>query len=200
METVSGASELASRKTCTSGFRNPEAIECDTVGANVVGGSYLQIIKLACAPGTSNEHTHRAHMTKTLYLITGSLTSPNTSANRSSARPLLVVHSGNTTTGLSALLRMPSSVSASCVAADSATGSRPVAASMESSETRRKPTMGMRVEGARVDGEEMAAEPVPVRRPGVREMGEEVCVGAAGMSSVSQTGRTNIGLKLGGEE
>lgn len=45
-------------------------------------------------------------------------------------------------------------------------------------------------------GEEMLAEPVPVRRPGVRVMGVEVLVDGSGSSIGSQTGSTNIGSNL----
>ena len=50
--------------------------------------------------------------------------------------------------------------------------------------------------GARAAGAEMAAEPVPVRRPGVRERGVEGAEEGGEMSRVEQTGRTKTGLKL----
>lgn len=74
-----------------------EGIEWVAEGAVDVGGSY------------------RAHIIYILNPLTGCLMcrplpAMNTSANRSSARPLLVVHSGKTTIGLSALARMSSMV------------------------------------------------------------------------------------------
>lgn len=47
-------------------------------------------------------------MTKTWNFLTGTLRCAKTSANRSIPRPLLVVHSGKTTSGLSAFIRMSS--------------------------------------------------------------------------------------------
>ena len=78
-------------------------------------------------------------------------------------------------------------------------GRCPVESIMESRPTRRKPTMGTRCVGLRAEEAEgeMAAEPVPVRRPGVREMGVDVDLsGDVERSSVSQTGRRKMGLKL----
>ena len=74
-------------------------------------------------------------------------------------------------------------------------GRCPVDEIMESSPTRRKPVMGTRCLGALLAGVAMAAEPVPVRRPGVREMGDDFSAGRE-RSSVSHTGRRKIGLKL----
>lgn len=54
--------------------------------------------------------------------------------------------------------------------------------------------MGTRTTGGRDAGEEIAAEPVPVRRPGVFGFGESArgwCFSIAGTF-----GRTNIGLNL----
>lgn len=48
-----------------------------------------------------------------------------------------------------------------------------------------------------MDGEEMAAEPVPVRRPGFTESGLDDWE-VAGRSTGSETGSRNIGLKLAG--
>ena len=136
-----------------------------------------------------------------MYFITGTFTPRKTSAKRSSARPLLVVHSGNTTTGRSALRRTSSSVSGRADVEPAMSGRCPVESIMESRPTRRKPTMGTRCVGLRAEEAEgeMAAEPVPVRRPGVREMGVDVDLsGDVERSSVSQTGRRKIGLKLRG--
>lgn len=62
------------------------------VGVKVVGGSYL------------------IHIIKTWYLLTGNASPSKMSANRSIPLPLLVVHSGKTTIGLSAFLRISSKV------------------------------------------------------------------------------------------
>jgi hypothetical protein len=61
-------------------------------------------------------------------------------------------------------------------------------------EARRKPARGIFVLAVRVAGEEMAAEPVPVRRPGVLVTGAEVKVASEGMDVVS--GRRKMGSKL----
>lgn len=50
--------------------------------------------------------------------------------------------------------------------------------------------------GLRVFGEEMAAEPVPVRRPGVLVIGSEEVDDFIDRSTGEETGSTNIGLKL----
>lgn len=55
--------------------------------------------------------------------------------------------------------------------------------------------MGLRVLGALL-GEDRAAEPVPVRRPGVWVIGVDARGVWAEISTASYTGRTNIGLKL----
>lgn len=65
----------------------------------------------------------------------------------------------------------------------------------ESSETRRNPRTLARGVGVRVAGEDIAAEPVPVLRPGVTLSGAEaraVLVRSTG----AHTGRTKIGLNL----
>lgn len=143
--------------------------------------------------------TYRTHMMNTVYFITGSLTPPNTSANLSSARPLLVVHSGKTTTGALDVLRISSSVSGLADVAPETSGRCAVDASMRRRPTRRKPRIGVRCVGVRAVGDEIAADPVPVRRPGVRESGVNFS-GGGGMSRVSTTGRMNMGLKLAGTE
>ncbi len=134
-------------------------------------------------------------MTKTLYFMTGTFMPRKTSANLSKARPLLVVHSGNTTTGLSALLLISSSVSGFADVKPAMSGRCPAEEIMESKLTRLKPTMGTRCVGFLAAGDEIAAEPVPVRRPGVRAMGADFSVGDE-RSSVSHTGRRKMGLKL----
>ena len=59
--------------------------------------------------------------------------------------------------------------------------------------------MGIRVVGVRAEGEEMAAEPVPVRRPGVRVIGDDAPLVGEGTSRVSHTGSTKIGFNLRGD-
>lgn len=56
--------------------------------------------------------------------------------------------------------------------------------------------MGTRGVGARAAGEEMAAEPVPVRRPGVRVIGELGVAACCACSPAALTGNTKIGLNL----
>lgn len=47
-----------------------------------------------------------------------------------------------------------------------------------------------------MDGDEIAAEPVPVRLPGVEVIGFEERKGGVDRAAGKQTGRTKIGLKL----
>ena len=163
--------------------------------------NYLKAMSVRNFRDTRNHddetNTYRTHITNTLYFITGTFTPRKTSAKRSSARPLLVVHSGNTTTGRSAQRRTSSSVSGGADVEPAMSGRCPVERIMESRPTRRKPTMGTRCVGLRAEEAEgeMAAEPVPVRRPGVREMGVDFSGGVERLS-VSQTGRRKMGLKL----
>jgi hypothetical protein len=72
-----------------NGFRKVDGTEWDIVGVRFVGGSYL------------------THITNTVYCFTGIFVL-KTFANRSKPLPLLVVHSGNTTTGLRAERRISS--------------------------------------------------------------------------------------------
>ena len=58
--------------------------------------------------------------------------------------------------------------------------------------------MGTRGVGARAAGDEMAAEPVPVRRPGVRATGELARAEGSGKSEAEYTGSTKTGLNLQG--
>lgn len=118
----------------------------------------------------------------------------NTFAYLNKPRPLLVVHSGKTTTGRSALLRMSSKAlydTPSCALR----GTVPVADNMPRRETWRKPKTLERAAGARAEGEEIAAEPVPVRRPGVWVIGVDER-DAGERSTASHTGRRKSGLKL----
>lgn len=105
-------------------------------------------------------------MTKIAKSLTGKLSRGNTSANLSRPLPLLVVHSGKMTTGLSAFLRS-SSNELNCTLSVLDGAIHPVVWSMAISETWRYPRMLERGVGVRVEGDEIAAEPVPVRRPGV---------------------------------
>ena len=98
------------------------------------------------------------------------------------------------TIGLSALLRISSKELYSPTSVREA-GTKPVAARMPIRDTLRKPKMSDRGVGVRVDGDEMAAEPVPVRRPGFTESGVEARE-VTERSTGSVTGRRNIGLKL----
>lgn len=50
--------------------------------------------------------------------------------------------------------------------------------------------------GARLEGEEIAADPVPVRLPGVDLMGVEDLEAGDGSVGGWQTGRIKMGLKL----
>jgi hypothetical protein len=59
------------------------------------------------------------------------------------------------------------------------------------------PTTGLRMFGVLI-GEESAAEPVPVRRPGVCVTGVEAREDGADNSTASQTGSTKVGLNLDG--
>lgn len=72
----------------------------------------------------------------------------------------------------------------------------PVAWMIDRSDTCRKPRIWARGVDFRVLGDEMAADPVPVRRPGVLVIGLEESVGFVGRSTGEETGSTNIGLKL----
>jgi len=156
IEIFSDGRDVASLNMWGSGLRALEGIECDKEGDSAVGGSYL------------------AHMMNTLNFLTGTSTPRNTSANLNRPLPLLVVHSGNTINGLSALARMSSKLKASEDKSEGCRGNRPVCLIMASNENSRKPKTSARGVGARVTGVDTAAEPVPVRRPGVRLIGEEV--------------------------
>jgi hypothetical protein len=133
-------------------------------------------------------------MTKMLYSLIGTVDSCwKTAANLSKPRPLLVVHSGKTTSGRSTVRLMSSRDSAFAVGRKG--GTEPVACIIESREMGLKPRIRERAVGVRMDGEEIAAEPVPVRRPGVRVTGLEV-EDIAGESEGSHAGNTNMGSNL----
>jgi hypothetical protein len=67
---------------------------------------------------------------------------------------------------------------------------------MENKDTVRNPVTDLRVLKV-LFGDDNAAEPVPVRRPGVWVIDDEARVDWAEISTVSHTGRTKIGLNLG---
>lgn len=132
-------------------------------------------------------------MTNTLNALTGIDGSSNTSAKRKRARPLLVVHSGNTTIGPVASLRMLFRGLAS-PARPLNGGTCPVMQSISRSDTVWKPWIGTRAAGERVAEDEMAAEPVPVRRPGALAL--DVLMRERYWSIGAGFGRTNTGLNL----
>jgi len=139
-------------------------------------------------------------MRKTLYPFTGvSLSSLKTSANRSKPRPLLVVHSGNTTTGPCARFLTCSKLSCFSLSLEVGVGILPVWVIMDQSETTLKPStfawgIGFRFLDANVAEFEIAAEPVPVLRPGVLTGGVEEVSESSWTGSV--IGRTNVGSNL----
>ena len=108
---------------------------------------------------------------------------------------MLVVHSGKTTIGLLALLRIVSR-ELYVVCSDVVDGVVPVADMIDSRDTSLKPRTLERGVGVRAEGEEIAAEPVPVRRPGVTVIGLELRDVAFSVVGGSHTGRTKIGSNL----
>ena len=139
-----------------------------------------------------------AHMMKILNSrtgISGGL-APNTGANLNNARPLLVVHSGNTTTGPRALFRISSRERIALEEEGSTPngGAHPVTDSILKSDTSQNPMIGLRECGVDIVGSETFADPVPVPLPVDRSGGlvESLCTRAGGFT----TGRTNVGLNL----
>ena len=65
----------------------------------------------------------------------------------------------------------------------------------EIKDIRRKPRRSARGIGFRVEGEDMAAEPVPVRLPGDDVMGVDVSEGAGSIGGL-KTGSKKMGSKL----
>lgn len=109
---------------------------------------------------------------------------------------MLVVHSGKTTIGLFASLRIVSrDVYVTCwVDVD---GTAPVADIIDNRDTSLNPITLERGAGVRVEGEEIAAEPVPVRLPGVMVIGFAFLLEAVlSVLTGSQTGETNTGSNL----
>ena len=96
--------------------------------------------------------------------------------------------------GLSAACRISSRVLDGVF--ESYGGTWPVARIMEINDTFRNPITDLRVLGVLL-GDDSAAEPVPVRRPGVCVIGVETRADWTGISTASHTGRTNVGLNLG---
>lgn len=107
-------------------------------------------------------------------------------------RPLLVVHSGKTTTGRSADFKI--SFRDWTGPPPPKAGTQPVTRSILSRETLRNPERGTFELKTRVAGEEIAAEPVPVFRPALLVTGVDVNIASAGIDVGS--GRTNIGSNL----
>lgn len=142
------------------------------------------------------------HMRKTLYPFTGRFPSClKTLANRSKPRPLLVVHSGNTTTGPCTRFLTCSKLSYFSLSSEIWVGILPVYVIMDQSETTLKPStftrgVGRRFFEANVAEFEIAAEPVPVLRPGVWTVGAEEVSGSSWTGSV--IGKTNVGSNLCG--
>lgn len=108
---------------------------------------------------------------------------------------MLVVLSGKTTIGLFALLRIVSR-ELYMVCSVVVDGTAPVADIIDSRDTSLKPRTLERGVGVRAEGEEIAAEPVPVRRPGVTVIGLELLDVAFSVVGGSHTGRTKIGSSL----
>lgn len=139
------------------------------------------------------ETEHRfylTHITNTLKDLAGTATPLKTSAKRNKPRPLLVVHSGNTTTGRLAFRRISSKLQTFPAAL---VGTWPVTASIVPRDTCRNPVMGIFGLDARF-GDEILADPVPVLRPGVPVIGANFCVAESISSTALTAGRTNIGL------
>jgi hypothetical protein len=134
--------------------------------------------------------THRIHMTNTLNPFTGTGQYLKSSANLRRPRPLLVVHSGKTTTGRFAELRISSRLK--YLPLDASRAVPPVYMIICRRDTLRKPAIFTRRARGLV-GCEIAAEPVPVLRPVARV---SRCVSCCCTGSLL-TGRTNMGSKLG---
>lgn len=119
-----------------------------------------------------------------------------TSAKRKIPLPLLVVHSGNTTSGWVALPLMLSNERRGDPNGEALNGGTwPVKRSMEKRDTSRNPVIGMRA-ATTLLGDCILADPVPVRRPGVWVIGVDALDEKGGDGTASQTGSTKIGLKL----
>lgn len=112
IEVVSGVSVDASLNKCARGFSDLDGMEWESVGVRDVGGSYLAgMLSMESQRFNWRVLTNLTHITKTLNFLTGTSMPLKTFANLSSALPLLVVHSGNMTRGLSAFERISSKLS-----------------------------------------------------------------------------------------
>lgn len=185
-----GAIEDPRVKMCTQ----IEGTESVGEGKVCVGGSYLhnstvQSLYLLFRQWYLRRATYRTHITHTPYPRTGTLSLANTPLeNLSSPLPLLVVHSGKTTTALPlafASFRICSSVRAPVVGRPYEAGVYPVRTIKRSRGTVWNPESG-------VGGTESvlrAADPVPVCLP-------VVGASAGALEGLGATGRTKIGSKL----
>jgi len=133
-------------------------------------------------------------MTKTWHPLAGT-TSWNTLAKRRSPRPLLVVHSGNTTTGRPADLRISLSGRTPEPFVKYG-GRRPVRHIICRRETWRNPLIGIDGTAECFWGDWILAEPVPVTLPGLFVMGAEWLILFSNSGRNSGTGSTNTGLQL----
>jgi len=132
-------------------------MECVAVRRSSVGGSYL------------------THITKTFQPFIGR-DSRKISANRNKPLPLLVVHSGKTTTGRSDVLRI-SSNERGLAPAVVGEGTLPVSLRMVNNETSLKPVIGICEVGLRLEAGTSGILFLGARRPGVCKIGEEVVDG-----------------------
>jgi hypothetical protein len=159
-------------------------------GGRVV--SKKKVVKRVSKPG--GKKMYLTHMMKILCIPEGRFRPSNTSANRSKPRPLLVVHSGKTTMGLSEWRHMSSKLSGPALLSTKYGGTRPVEFTMLSNDTGENPRIEFRVFRA-LFGEETSVGSVRMRRPGLRAIGDGL--GGCDDGAPSHTGRTNTGLKLG---
>ena len=159
-ESDNGAKLDASANMCVSGFSDV-GIEWEIVGPRAVGGSHLTIAQRDV--GLEIRKAHLKQATKTLNFLTGTGIPVKISAKRSTPRPLLVVHSGNTAIGRLAELRMLSRDATE--PAEPGSGMLPANLMMDSRDMTRNPLIGMRFIEGRLDGVETFADPVPVPRP-----------------------------------
>ena len=134
-------------------------------------------------------------ITKTWHFFMGTFCW-NTLAKRKSPLPLLLVHSGKTTSGFDALCRISSRDNTSLGIDLSKGGTKPVIQINLKKDTCRNPRMGMRG-GVLVVGW-CLTELKPERRPGVRTIGVACWGSWTGDSGIdSGIGITKIGLNLG---
>ena len=129
--------------------------------------------------------------------LTGTCIPLKTLANRNRPLPLLVVPSGNISNGLPLLLALFCKLSRVIIdssgRSSTVNGASPVHLINWKSEISLKPTMSTRGVSL-LEGTEIAAEPVPVLRPGRTGEGITEEVGAFGIFDA--IGRVKIGLNL----